>query len=294
MTFGLSSSVEELLQLRIHNTVVIVVEILWLIHNCFSSLISWLSFSSFPAILLLISCLTWPSSSWALSTISSFCLSSLQMEHPPPSNWSRRSLIWSSRFPVSSDHLQLPHNLLISSFNTIDFRVVIASLNPACLMISHHVLSFGLQLIQEFVKDSSFLLSDESSRMGSLMLHVEILLICINMMLGFLGGSNLKIERVDCLFSLTSSKSMFGSVILKFFNPRKSVRLKFSFPKLDFRQCFMQSYQSVVPHFSFLIKSHLPVFIIRWKLLELNKMIGLITGFNKKQSKHSWYQLYSC
>merc|ERR1719350_2554118 len=84
-----------------------------------------LNSSSFSAILRSISCLTWPSSSWALSTLfssasrdpsassrapcsSSFsvsilllCLSSSWMERPPSPSWSSRSLISSARFLFS-------------------------------------------------------------------------------------------------------------------------------------------------------------------------------------------------
>merc|ERR1719433_1347721 len=158
-----------------------------------------LNSSSFSAILRSISCLAWPSSSWALSTLfssasrdpsassrapcsSSFslsilllCLSSSWMERPPSPSWSSRSLIVSQVLVLPANDVQLLVGLVKSGLEAEPLVAVVARLRVGGIQLSHEVISLGLPLADNLVEVLAALLSDAGSGVSPLVLHGQLL-----------------------------------------------------------------------------------------------------------------------
>merc|ERR1712088_121249 len=142
-----------------------------------------LNSSSFSAILRSISCLTWPSSSWALSTLFS-------SDSRDPSASSRAD--WSSSFSVAklikqildlvsevlvftADNIQLLIGLIQGRLKAEPLVAVVASLRVGGIQLSHKVVSLCLPLANNLVKVLATFLGDAGSSVGPLILHGQLL-----------------------------------------------------------------------------------------------------------------------
>merc|ERR1712051_183260 len=153
-----------------------------------------LNSSSFSAILRSISCLTWPSSSWALSTQGALGLLQGRLEllllalHAPPlfvklvdgaatvAKLIEQVLDLVSEVLVfTADNVQLLVGFIQSRLEAEPLVAVVASHRVGGIQLGHKVVRLRLPLANNLVKVLATLLGDAGSSVGPLILHGELL-----------------------------------------------------------------------------------------------------------------------
>merc|ERR1719328_1043471 len=147
-----------------------------------------LNSSSFSAILRSISCLTWPSSSWALSILEGALQLLLLALHPPPllvqlvDGAAAIAKLVEQILDLVSQVLVLPANdvqllvgLIKSGLEAEPLVAVVARLRVGGVQLSHEVIGLGLPLADNLVEVLAALLSDAGSGVGPLVLHGQLL-----------------------------------------------------------------------------------------------------------------------
>merc|ERR1719192_2291888 len=129
----------------------------------------------------------------------------------------------------------------------------------------------ALPLPNNLVKVVGALLGDNGSSVGALVLHGDLLQLCLQAVLALLGGSNLGVEAVDGLLSLHDAAAQLGLAALQLVNAAKSLGLILGLPQLDLSLGLGQSLQGVILLVGLLVNAHLEVLALGGEHLELGQ-----------------------
>merc|ERR1719259_1068288 len=145
---------------------------------------------------------------------------------------------------LASDNIQLLIGLIVGCLQAEDFRVEVSALGPAGLKFSHEVISLGLPFTNNLLKVLASLLSDDSSGVGALVLHLHP---------------------------------------LKLVNSAESLGFKLGSPQLDLSLGLGQSLEDVVLLLSLLLNAHSEVFNLGAEVLVLGKEGSSVTSLGISQ-----------
>merc|ERR1719188_2920342 len=264
--------------------------------------------SSFSAIFLSISCLTCPSSSWALRTLfssasrapsassraawsSSFsassllrCLSSSWMERPPSPSWSRRSLTSSARFlfsrrtmsscSLASSRAALRRNLSALKLRHSELQASNSAIRSSALAFhSPTTLSklrprFSVIMAAAWVRSYSM----PSSSSSASILDLDF------------SGCNLGVEVLNVFLSLLDTRGQLGLATLELINTAKSFNVVLGFPELDLRLGLGQSLESIILLLILLVNAHAEVLSLSHQALVLGEESSTVSGLTISQS----------
>merc|ERR1719237_1430094 len=181
---------------------------------------------------------------------------------------------------VTLDNIELLHSLIIASLKAEDLGAVVPSFAPAGLQLGHQVVSLCLPFSHHLVEVLSPLLGDDCGGVGALILHLQILKLNLNAMLGLLGGSNLGVEGVDCLLGFINASAKLRLVALELVNATKCLSLELGFPQLDLSLSLGEGTQGVVLALSLLFDSHLHVLAVSCQVLVLGQKRGTVASLS--------------
>merc|ERR1719410_2177830 len=242
-----------------------------------------LNSSSFSAIFLSISCLTCPSSSWALRTLfssasrapsassraawsSSFsassllrCLSSSCMERPPSPSWSRRSLTSAARFLFSRRTMSscsLASSRAAFRRNLSALKFLHSELQASSSAMRSSALAFHSPTT---LSKLATLLSDHSCSVGALVLHAQLLKLGVHAGLGLLSGGNLGVEVLNVFLSLLDTRGQLGLATLELINAAKSLNFVLGFPELNLSLGLGEPLESIILLLILLVNAHAQV-----------------------------------
>merc|ERR1719327_1249097 len=240
-----------------------------------------LNSSSFSAILLSISCLTCPSSSWALRTLfssasrapsassraawsSSFsassllrCLSSSWMERPPSPSWSRRSLTSSARFLFS--------RRTMSSCSLASSRAALRR-NLSALKLRHSELQASSSAIR-----SSALAFHSPTTLSKLRPRFSVIMAAAWVL-------SYSMESSSSSLSILDSGVELGAASLELVNAAKSLDLKLGLPELDLSLGLGQTLEGVILLLILLINAHAEVLGLGHQVLVLGEEGSAVPG----------------
>merc|ERR1719184_714610 len=177
-------------------------------------------------------------------------------------------------------NIKLLHGLIIASLKAEDLGAVVPSLAPASLQLRHEVVSLCLPLSHHLVEVLSSLLGDDCSGVSALVLHLEILKLNFDAVLGLLGGSDLGVERVNGLLGLINASAKLRLVALELVNAAKGLSLELGFPQLDLSLSLGEGTQSVVLALSLLFNPHLHVLAVSCQVLVLGQERGTVASLS--------------
>merc|ERR1719361_1934214 len=243
-----------------------------------------LNSSSFSEILRSISCLTWPSSREALST-----LFSSDSREPSASSRADCSSSFSQLVKqildligkvlvLAADNVQLLVGLIQARLEAEPLIAVVASLRVTGIKLGHQVISLGLPFSNNLVKVLTALLSNASSGVGTLVLHGKLLELRIHTRLGLLSRSNLRIERLNQLLSLSDPSAKLGLAALKLINATKSLSLVLGLPQLDLRLGLGEGLEDIILLLRLLINLHPQVLGLTAERFEFGEEGGTVAG----------------
>merc|ERR1719430_2985727 len=178
---------------------------------------------------------------------------------------------------LALDHIELLHGLVIAGLQTEHLRGVVPALTPARLQLGHEVVSLGLPLTHHLVKVLAPLLGDDGSGVGALVLHLEILELNIDAVLGLLSGSDLSVERVNGLLGLVHPGAKLGLVALQLVNAAESLGFELGLPQLDLSLGLGEGAQRVVLALRLLLDPHLHVLTVGGQVLVLGQQRSTVT-----------------
>merc|ERR1719237_1943164 len=178
------------------------------------------------------------------------------------------------------DNIELLHSLIIASLKAEDLGAVVPSFAPAGLQLGHQVVSLCLPLSHHLVKVLSPLLGDDCGGVSTLILHLEILKLNLDAVLGLLGGSNLGVERVNGLLGFVNTSAKLRLVALELVDAAKSLSLELRFPQLDLSLSLGEGAQGVVLALGLLLDSHLHVLAVSCQALVLGQERGTVASLS--------------
>merc|ERR1719237_1004929 len=179
---------------------------------------------------------------------------------------------------LTLDNIELLHSLIIASLQAEDLGAVVPSFAPAGLQLGHQVVSLCLPLSHHLVKVLSPLLGDDGGGVSTLILHLEILKLNLDAVLGLLGGSNLGVERVNGLLGFVNTSAKLRLVALELVDAAKSLSLELRFPQLDLSLSLGEGAQGVVLALGLLLDSHLHVLAVSCQALVLGQERGTVAS----------------
>merc|ERR1719268_50164 len=149
---------------------------------------------------------------------------------------------------------------------------------PASLQLGHEVVGLGLPLAHHLVEVLAPLFGDDGGGVGALVLHLMILKLDLDAVLGLLSGSNLGVEGVDGLLGLVHPGAKLGLVALKLVNAAESLSLELGLPELDLSLGLREGTQGIVLALSLLVDLHLHVLAVGGQVLVLGQEGGAVAG----------------
>merc|ERR1719461_1274047 len=240
-----------------------------------------LNSSSFSAILRSISCLTWPSSSWALSTLFSSASRDPSASSRAPCSSSFSAAIAKlvqqildlvrQVLVLTADDVQLLVGLVKSGLEAEPLVAVVASLGVRGVQLGHQVVSLRLPLADNLVEVLAALLGDAGSGVGPLVLHGQLLELGVHASSRLLSRSNLGVQSLDVLLGLGDLGGQLVLGSLKLVDAAKSLGLVLGLPQLDLRLGLAQGLENVVLLLRLLVDLHPQVLRLRAESLELGE-----------------------
>merc|ERR1719350_2145365 len=179
---------------------------------------------------------------------------------------------------LAADNVQLLVGLIQARLEAEPLIAVVASLRVTGIKLGHQVISLGLPFSNNLVKVLTALLSNASSGVGTLVLHGKLLELRIHTRLGLLSRSNLRIERLNQLLSLSDPSAKLGLAALKLINATKSLSLVLGLPQLDLRLGLGEGLEDIILLLRLLINLHPQVLGLTAERFELGEEGGTVAG----------------
>merc|ERR1719266_3059678 len=179
---------------------------------------------------------------------------------------------------LAADNVQLLIGLIQARLEAEPLIAVVASLRVTGIKLGHRVISLGLPFSNNLVKVLTALLSNASSGVGTLVLHGKLLELRIHTRLGLLSRSNLRIERLNQLLSLSDPSAKLGLAALKLINATKSLSLVLGLPQLDLRLGLGEGLEDIILLLRLLINLHPQVLGLTAERFEFGEEGGTVAG----------------
>merc|ERR550532_2458405 len=121
---------------------------------------------------------------------------------------------------LTTDNIKLLHHLVMGGLEAVHLGAVVPGLGAAGVKLSHEVVSLALPLADNLVEVVGTLLGDDSSGVGPLILHSDLLKLGLEAVLGLLSGGDLGVEAVNGLLGLHHAAAQLGLASLQLVNEK--------------------------------------------------------------------------